>query len=854
MVFAPPPVEIRDFFYKPTFSKDYKTVTVDLTVELRKLSARSAAGDASGALPQISAALYDAAFRKVADFPAFTGGHSDLALSDAHLWSAEDPYLYTLVITAGDDIRTCKAGFMKTEIQPNGAITVNGRIVKFKGVNRHDASPVNGRSLTHEEMLRDVLLMKQNNVDTVRTSHYPNDPYFYHLCERYGIYVMLEANVESHGMRYGVNSLASPPSWTQAQVDRCRDMVINWRNLPCVFAWSWGNEAGQGPTFDVIDAECAKLDGTRPQVYRQDCERFPVDGPCYTTVAVTKAYGLRNKCSFFFEYAHSMGNALGCYQEYWDVFYDYDSLTGGCVWDWIDQAMWKNTDRVGPDGKRQRYLAYGGDFDEENDGNFCVNGVIDPERHETPKLAEMKHVHRNLVMTWAEGKAPVVGMRVGEDAVATSASALLWNRFSFTKSDAYDASWHLIEDGVEIASGALSLPCVPPLTRQPVSLPLPAFVAKRGAEYFVNVAFSLKEDTLWAKKGHVIARDQLPLEVSAAAVRAEATAQAPSSRPEVVESAEGITVRAGPSVAVFSRATGTLSSLAVNGKPVLADSADGVVRGPRLTCMRAFTDNDVWLRGSPGGGRNTFYGSGLTQLRYHVRELRVARRTDKAVTVRATVEVNGAKSAGFTHGADYVIAADGTVTVRNEVTPYGKMPSALPRLGLSLMLDTRLENVSWYGRGPWENYVDRCTGAFLGFWESTVTDQYVAYCRIQDNGYKTGVRWAAFTDKNGDGVLFKGSEPLCMQALHYSCEDLEFARHRAGQERIWNEKPPRAEICLNLDLRQLGLGGASCGPRPEDKYIFAIQPESWSMTLAPCKAGRANLASEARRLVPCQPN
>ena len=825
MLFSPPPVEIRDFFWKPKFAADFSSVDVDLSVELRNLGAD--VSDAINCVPPVTATLYDADFKVVAKA---TVPHSPfpIHLPSPRLWSAEDPYLYTLVLQAGDDIRSCKVGFMKTEIMPDGSIHVNGKQVKFKGVNRHDASPENGRSVSREEMLRDVTLMKQNNIDTVRTSHYPNDPYFYHLCARYGLYVQLEANVESHGMRYGVKSLASPPSWTQAHVDRCRDMVINWRNLPCVFTWSWGNEAGQGPTFDIINEECLKLDDTRPIVYRQDCERYSVDGPGYPTIAAVHGRGLRSKCSFFFEYAHSMGNALGTFKEYWDEFYASPSLTGGCIWDWVDQAVWKETDRVGPDGKRMRYLAYGGDHDEENDGNFCVNGVIDAERNETPKLAEVKHVHRNLVVSWPDGDS-------GRDALlrvrdGKTLPVVLWNRFSFTQSGAFEPRWELLEDGVAVAHGALDLPSVPPLTRKRVDVALPKVNVKPGAEYFLNVSFHLKADALWAKKGHLVAHDQLALGTVAGGSQLAATeADAINCVPPVAvkPSDDGFVVTAGPTIARFSRATGTLSFLSMNGKTVLADSADGIVRGPRLTCMRAFTDNDKWMR-------KAFYDSGLTQLRYHVRELKPAT-VDGRTAVRATVEVNGAKSAGFRHVAEYVFAADGSLEIRNDVTPFGKMPSALPRLGLSLMLDPRLERMEWYGRGPHENYVDRCSGAFVGRWQSTVTGQYVAYCRPQDNGYKCDVRWAAFADEAGDGVRAKGSEPLFVQALHYGCEDLEFARHRDRQERIWNEKPPRAETCLNLDLRQVGLGGASCGPKPEAQYIFPIRPERWTVTLEPCR-------------------
>lgn len=812
MLFSPPEIEIRDFFWKPKFSKDFSFAEVDLHVELRNLGLGETP---KNGFPPVTAALYDADFNFVSNARLKDVRRTVLnfELSAFRLWSAEDPYLYTLVIKAGDDIRSCKVGFMKTELMPDGAINVNGRPVKFKGVNRHDASAENGRSLTREEMLRDVVMMKQNNIDTVRTSHYPNDPYFYHLCERYGLYVQLEANVESHGMRYGVDSLASPPSWTQAHVDRCRDMVLNWRNSPCVFMWSWGNEAGQGVSFDIVDEECLKLDDTRPTCYRQDCERFKVDGPCYPTVAAVRARGLRSKCSFYFEYAHGMGNAIGAFKEIWDEFYKSPSLVGGCIWDWADQSVWKQTDRVGSNGKRERYLAYGGDHDEENDGNFCANGVVDAERNETPKLAEVKHVHRNLVVSWPENSFPSIG-----DCVSGSISVELWNRFSFTASGIFAAEYELLENGVSVAKGTLEWPSVEPLSRKKVKLPKITLNPKEGAEYFVNVSFRMKKDALWAKKGHLVARDQLPVGMLFLSKHEAAKRGNVAIKP----CSDGFSVKAGSLYARFNRATGTISFLSMNGRTILSDSEDGIVRGPRLTCMRALTDNDKWLR-------KELYASGLTQLRYHVRKVEVL---EERSAIRALVEVNGAKSAGFLHDAEYAFSDEGELVIRNIVKPFGKMPSALPRLGLSLMLSPGLETMEWYGRGPHENYIDRCSSAFFGSWRSTVTDQYVPYCRPQDNGFKCGVRWATFTDEAGRGVRVKGSEPLFVQALHYSWEDLEFARHRDRQERIFNIKPPRAETCLNLDVRQLGLGGASCGPIPEPEFIFPVVETSWNVTFS----------------------
>ena len=790
---AVPRREIRDFHAQVDVVNGYRDATIDLTVD--------------GAGP-VSASLYDVSFEKVCD--VMVGGRT--VVKGARLWSAEKPNLYTLVMTNGNDIRSCKIGFRKIETAPSGAILVNGQKVKFKGVNRHDASAENGRSVTHDEMLRDVELMKRHNIDTVRTAHYPNDPYFYHLCSRYGIYVQAEANVESHGMGYGLSSLASAPSWVQAYVDRCRNMVINWRNEPCVFSWSWGNEAGQGPVFDEITRACRPLEPMLPMQYRQDCERFSWDGPGYPSREHLQGRGRWSKTQFLFEYAHSMGNALGGFKEYWDDIYASDSLIGGCIWDWIDQAVWKNTDRLDADGTRMRYLAYGGDFDDKNDGNFCCNGLLDAQRRVTPKLKEVAHVHRNLVVTRRD-----------------DGTLDLWNRFSFTRADVFEGRWELLEDGEAVCCGTFETPPVEPLSHGDLQLCAvddSGRLRKGRAERLLNVFFSLKEDTLWAKRGWVVARDQIPLDEAAHAV-----GKPPSGNVRILEDAQSVTVLVAGTKAVFSRKSGTISEFVIGGRVVMKD-AGGIVHGPRLTCMRALTDNDIWLRGNGADpvkeyGCGNIYQSGLTQLRYHVRSLKAIR-----AGVRADIDVNGSKGAGFVHVAEYTFAEDGSMTIDSTATPFGHMPVALPRLGLSMRLEPRFENLSYYGRGPWENYIDRCSGAFLGIWRSTVTDQYVDYVRPQDNGYRTDVRWAELTGSDGSGVRITASSPYFLQALHYTWEDLEFARHRARQQRIWNMKAPRAEVCLNVDLRQLGLGGASCGPKPESPYIFPVQKEKWSMTFS----------------------
>ena len=501
------------------------------------------------------------------------------------------------------------------------------------------------------------------------------------------------------------------------------------------------------------------------------------------------------------EYAHAMGNAIGNFQEYWDVFYKYDSLTGGCIWDWIDQAVWKYTDRVGPDGRRERFLAYGGDWDEQpNDGPFNCNGVIDPLRNVTAKLVEVGHVHRNLVV---------------------DSDFNLENRFGFTYADEFDGTWELVEDGTVVKKGSFAVPHLAPFSK--ARLDIPKFGTKPGKEYFVNIDFALKADTPWAKKGWKVSRNQI-----AFIPQDRRTVAVAEAKPAFAQDDKTITATAGGTKAVFCRRSGTLCELAMNGKVILKDPAPGVVAGPLLTCSRAFTDNDIWLRGRELEEPGSFYLSGLTQLRYHARPAVV-----DGNRLRFTVEVTGSKSAGFTHETEWTFAADGAVTVKSTVTPHGTMPAALPRLGLSFRLDKSLEQLRYYGRGPRENYIDRKTASFFGIYDSTVTEQYEEYVRPQDNGYKCDVRWAAFTAVDGKGVKFSASEPLFMQALHYSAEDLEFARHRRQQQRFRTPLVKRDEVCLNLDIRQLGLGGGSCGPRPMDKYIFPVKKETWTLTMEP---------------------
>ena len=792
-----------------------------------------------------TATLYDAAFKPVANISNVSNVSN---LSNVSPWSAEKPYLYTLVIRKGDDIRMKRVGFKEQRIVGN-TVLVNGKPVKFKGVNRHETSPDNGRTVSLDDMFADITLMKRYNVNTVRTCHYPDHRLWYDLCDRYGLYVIAEANVEGHEPGYKENGLGRFPEWDHSIVERNERHAVFYRNHPSVTMWSVGNETGHGDCFRHAIAAVKKLDPSRPVHWERGNVDADIDSTMYPTVEWLEKRGklgnlksgsiesegdgtgfaisghTAGKPHIMCEYAHAMGNAIGNFQEYWDVIYAYPALSGGCIWDWVDQAVWKYTDRVDPKtGRRERYLAYGGDFDEEpHDGPFNCNGVIDPERHVTAKLVEVGHVYRNLVVTKSE--------MTGDNGFAVVFE--LWNRFCFTSADEFTGVWRLRENGIVTKSGGFEPPALAPLGRCRFTVPglaeaLAASAA--GAELFVDFEFLTKRDAPWAPQGWCVACDQVAL--GNGWNFSSLTSGRETASPLIREDEKTVSVECGGTKAVFCRKSGTLCELEMGGRTVLKDPAPGVIAGPQFTCARAFTDNDRWIRdGNPWGEDRKaggFYSTGLSQLRYHVRPIRV-----KDAVVRIETEVTGSKSAGFTQESAWTFAPDGSVTVKTTVTPHGTMPRALPRMGFSLKLDKSLEQMRYYGRGPRENYVDRKTGSFLGVWESTVADQYEPYVRPQDNGYKCDVRWVEFTDAAGHGVRFSASEPLFVQALHYAFDDLELSRHRAGQKCYRVPLVPRDEVCLNLDVRQLGLGGASCGPLPMEKYVFPIGKATWTLRISP---------------------
>ena len=745
-----------------------------------------------------------------------------LSVPGARTWSAEDPSLYTLTLDSGAERRTARVGFRQVETK-GGRLLVNGRPVKFRGVNRHEFSLRHGASVTEEEMLEDILLMKRANFDAVRTAHYPNDPRWYGLCDCYGLYVIAEANVEAHGLGQNEGEgVGWRPEWAASIVARNVRQVANYANHPCVVMWSLGNESGGGPGFATAAAAVRAADPSRPVFYEQGNGLADIDGAMYMSVATLRERGemgegrraaLSEAARFpwqspgkpflLCEYAHAMGNALGNFGGYWEVFRAYGSLAGGCVWDWADQTLLK-------DGQ----TAYGGDWDDwPNSGPYCQNGLVNAARDpSSPKLAEAAHVMRPVAL-------------VAYD--ANSGDATLENRWAFTSADVLAGSWELRREGEAVASGGFALPPVPPGEMGFCGLPDVPVLAADGADVTLTLAFARKESTPWTPAGFVVARDETVIQSG----RPDRFAQVPSAPGAVVETADAFVLAGGVSTAAVAKATGTLSRLSLGGVEILDGNA---AAGPRLAAVRAFTDNDVGL-GPWASIRAPFYESGLTQMSY--RPVKVVCDGSSVVSV---VRAEGSKGLGWLHERRWRLGADGALTVSHALTPRGALPP-LPRLGTDWRLSGSLDRVRWFGRGPGENYPDRCSASFLGVYASTVDGLAVDYVRPQDNGIRSDVRWVELTDSDGRGVRFAASAPFAFRAHRQAWEDVEFARHRKGEERRRQAMPRRREIRFSLDVAERGLGNASCGPMTAPEHCVDAGPRVWTERLAPTKGNESGV-------------
>ena len=653
---------------------------------------------------------------------------------------------------------------------------LNGKRILFQGVDRHEFSPYTGRALGYREMLEDIRLMKAFNINAVRTSHYPNHITWYELCDEYGIYIIDETNLETHGTwDYGPKEETpgivpgSKPEWTNAVLDRCNSMLQRDKNHPCVLIWSLGNEAWGGDNFVKMHDFLKEQDPSRIVHYegtvhaRRWEAATDIESHMYSKIEVLEAYARNNPKKPFIlcEYSHAMGNSCGDLFKYCDMFDEYPVLQGGFIWDWIDQAIWTET----KDGTR--YLAYGGDFNEpRHDGNFCGNGIIFADRSVTPKLYEVKKCYQSVVF----------------EAVDLAAGKLrLKNKFLFTDLKEYRLVWSIMKNGVVVREGTGPVEAEP-LTAAEVTLgySMPVSECPKD-EYILTVSLLTAEDHIWAAEGHEIAYEQFLLPVKA---RESAVSKLPGGTLALKEDAGGYQVSGADFSAGFCKESGKLYSYRYQGEELIKEA-------PVPNFWRAYTDNDkgnrlpercdVWREASLDRELSSMKVSASdTQIRIEVEYLYPA--------------------AGETKGRiTYLITPEGEITCKEVLLPGDKLPE-IPEIGMLFTLDKSYDNLSWYGKGPHENYWDRAVGAKTGLYKGRVSEQMVPYLRPQECANRTEVRWAALTNNKGKGLRITGVPHIELNALPYTPFEIEAYDHHY-------KLPDSDKVVLRVNYKQMGVGG-----------------------------------------------
>jgi beta-galactosidase len=1027
-LYATPSVHIRDFFVNTDLDADYKNAT------LRVDTAVINSTDQDVPVPTLEITLLDKKTGNT-EFPAsivkptaktIAAGkqlqYSFAAnIKDPKKWSAETPALYTLVLTLKDtsgkaiESVSCNVGFRKSEIK-DGQLLVNGQPIYIKGVDRHEHDPDTGHYITRESMIQDILIMKQNNVNTVRTCHYPDVPEWYDLCDEYGLYIINEANIESHGMGYGAESLAKDPSWKEAHIARTAAMVERDKNHPCVIIWSLGNEAGDGPNFEATYAWIKQRDLSRPVQYEGARQRSHTDiyCPMYAGIGHLAQYGSKEQTRplILCEYAHAMGNSLGNFKDYWDTIRSHKHLQGGCIWDWVDQGLRKESGRVitlqgqGPDqlsatvygtlekgpnaasksingylkvnsrslditdsqltieawimpfsgisgdgpivakgdqqfalkttdnnkvleffiydntwitlqtnapddwfgqwhhvagtydgSKLKLYLdgkpiaeklhsgtidhcdfpvgvginpqkndrrfngliskvriykaalsakalnraiadphqnavlwldvtdktttqqdssgwfwAYGSDYgDKPNDGNFCCNGLVQPDRKPNPHLFQMKKVYQNI---HTKSDNPESG------------NVDVFNENFFVSTDHLKMLWEVTENGTVIQKGSLGTVAIDPQQTKTIKVPFDKPDIKAGSEYHLKISFVLNANQPWGKKGHLLSWDQFKLSYKVPAIAATAVDTMP--KLAVKDAAKTVAIKGKSFEVVFDKTKGVLKSWTFRGKDLLA--------APLVpNFWRATTDNDrgnkmqercgIWKDASANGA---------------VLEFTVHQAKPQTVEILVRIEVPAKKT---TLETIYTVYGSGDILINQLLTPGKDLPE-LPRIGMQMQMPSEFSTMNWFGRGPQESYWDRKTGYAVGLYEESVYEPEHIYVRPQENGNKTDVRWASWTNKKGVGLVAIGQPLINASAWPYTMKDLEKAVHI-------NELPTRKSITLNIDYMQTGVGGDnSWGARPHKEYtLLANKAYTWQVRLSPV-AGKKDLEGVLLRTLP----
>lgn len=805
-MYARPITHIRDFEVVTDLDDEYKNATLKLYAELGNKEIKKLKG------AELEIDLLDKAGKSIyKERKMMTKGSPFIefqkSIERPLLWSAEKPNLYKMVLTLRvngkiNEVVARNIGFRKVEIK-HAQLLVNGQPIYIKGVNRHEHDPYTGHAIDEASMIKDIQLMKQFNINSVRTSHYPNDPRWYELCDIYGLYVVDEANVESHGMGYNPNRcLANQPEWQKAFIDRTERMFERDKNHPCVIIWSLGNETGEGCNFAATYKWIHDNDKSQRPVHSEDGYKGPYTDifcPMYKKldVLINHTLYLPKMPLILCEYAHAMGNSVGNFQDYWDVIEKYPSLQGGHIWDWVDQGFAQKTD----DGRF--YWAYGGDMapaGTPSSRNFCMNGLIAADRSLKPHIWEVKKVYQNIKFRLADYHSGLIE---------------LTNKFFFTDLKDFNFGWRLEGNGKVLAQGTIDNVSLPARQTQIFKTNLPEINPQPGVEYFLNLYAWQKNDDGLLKAGDEMANEQVKLPFYQPAIN-----NAIAKDVTVNESGDKILVATGNMEVGILKESGALSSYKYNGKEMVKEALH-----PNF--WRPSTDNDL--------------GGDLAEIcdpwRHAGRDAKFVK-MDKQAIDKHTYEITSyyklpEKVASSDFIVKYTISGNGYVDVNCTFIPAHDTLPFLPRLGVTLTLQKDYDQMEWFGRGPHENYQDRNTSSFVGLYKGAVWDQAFTYDRPQETGNKTDVRWMALTNTNGKGLKAVGAPYISTSAYLFPTEDLSEVDLRKHQRHL-SDIQPKDMVTWNIDWKQMGLGGdTSWGAYPHQQYLIPARRTSFSFRLYP---------------------
>lgn len=733
-------------------------------------------------------------------------------------WTAESPNLYTLLIGLEEDgvftYSSCKVGFRKVEVK-NSQLTVNGTPIYIKGANRHEHHPKYGHYIPRETMEKDVELMKKFNINAIRTAHYPNDPYFYELCDKYGIYVVDEANIESHGLGAALQNVIDPEkhvacdeNWTDIHLDRMKRMFLRDKNHPSVIIWSMGNECGDGINFVKGYNLLKSLDRSRLVQFEQAgmLPHTDIYCPMYMKGEIMKNYALSydaTKPLILCEYAHSMGNSLGNFQDYWDLIETYPVLQGGFIWDFVDQGMdaYKNG---------LHYYEYGGGFGQEkirNDASFCINGLFTPDRKPNPHAYEAKKVLQSFRIRKSNYDEKLFEVK---------------NNYSFTNANDFILVWKILKDGLEVEKGSLDID-INPLSSKLIEVPYKTDIDDKN-EFFVNFEFLLKEKKGFLPKNWVVAYEQIALNSPR-----QNEIQISDSSLHFTEYADSVVIKNDSGLCImFDKKIGALSKLQIKGYNYIKSSL-------LPDFWRVNIDNDDWDRDN-NVWKNAIDSMKVLNFSVIPEQKSKNNRYDKIrICVEMCFKVSDKPENKVFFNTDYIVYGNGMIKVENTFNPYyynGESNMSIPRIGQCVNIDSGLEMVTWYGRGPWENYSDRKTSSLVGIYKKSTKDLPYNYIRPQENGYRTDVRWLMLENKNGAFLKIIGDPMFCFN-VQFSSKD-DFFDKNGNRIRSYVDMKKTDDYFLNIDYGQKGVGGDNSWGKPvHSEYLVLLRYHKYSFWLVP---------------------